>query len=72
MTTMTIDLLSQVGQALYGERWQTGLASDLDVTDRTMRRWIAGDRALPDIRTELAEILAARQATLAKLERRLR
>jgi hypothetical protein len=32
-----------VGHALYGERWQSELARDLDVDPRTVRRWVAGD-----------------------------
>lgn len=31
--------LAAAGRALYGERWQTSLATDLQVADRTMRRW---------------------------------
>ncbi len=39
-------LLRRVGVALFGPRWQSALAIDLDVSDRTMRRWVAGD-AIP-------------------------
>lgn len=35
-------LLIRVGEALYGGQWQTPLAADLGVSDRTMRRWVAG------------------------------
>lgn len=41
--------LSEKGRALYGVRWQTALARDLGVTDRTMRRWLAGQSPIPDI-----------------------
>jgi len=34
-------LLQRVGEALYGPRWQSDLARDLAVSDRTMRRWVA-------------------------------
>ena len=37
----TVDTLRIVGEALYGDRWQTALAADLGVADRTMRRCIA-------------------------------
>ena len=41
------DALSRTGKALYGERWQSALASDLGVSDRTIRRYITGDRSPP-------------------------
>lgn len=44
---MSSKLLRDVGEALYGPRWQTDLARDLDVSDRTMRRWAAGVDAVP-------------------------
>lgn len=44
---MTPALLSQAGEALYGPRWQSELARDLDIDDRTMRRWVAGDSSVP-------------------------
>lgn len=36
-------LLRSVGEALYGPRWQSSLARELGVADRTVRRWIAGE-----------------------------
>ena len=41
-------LIKQVGEALYGPHWQRPLARDLDVSDRLVRFWAAGDRKLPD------------------------
>ncbi|MBS7810555.1 helix-turn-helix domain-containing protein [Roseococcus pinisoli] len=41
-------LLREAGEALYGGQWQSPLARDLGVTDRTMRRWVAGDSPVPD------------------------
>lgn len=40
-------LLSEIGRALYGARWQSAVAEDLGVSDRTVRRWIAGESAVP-------------------------
>jgi hypothetical protein len=40
-------LLHDVGEALYGPRWQTDLSRDLQVSDRTMRRWASGVDAMP-------------------------
>jgi len=34
--------------ALYGAEWQTALARRICVDARTVRRWKAGDRAIPD------------------------
>ncbi len=33
---------------LYGEDWQSALARRVCVDARTMRRWKAGDRQIPD------------------------
>jgi DNA-binding transcriptional regulator YiaG len=46
--------LRTVGEALFGERWQSALAEALSVNDRTVRRWVAGDIAPP---TGIAESL---------------
>jgi hypothetical protein len=58
---VTPDQLAAAGRALYGERWQTSLASDLHVVDRTMRRWLAGETSIPDgLKNELRELLINR------------
>jgi hypothetical protein len=58
---MTPDQLAAAGRALYGERWQTSLAADLHVVDRTMRRWLAGETSIPDgLKNELRELLIKR------------
>lgn len=44
---MSSKLLRDAGEALYGPRWQSDLARDLSVSDRTMRRWLAGADDLP-------------------------
>lgn len=40
-------LLRRIGEALYGEPWQSRLAADLDVAARTLRRWLSGEMAVP-------------------------
>ena len=40
-------LLIECGEALYGPRWQSELARDLDVSIRTMQRWVAGTSEVP-------------------------
>lgn len=58
---MTLDELSEIGKALYGPNWQSALARDLGVSDRTVRRWVATESPLPaDLDTRLAAFLAAR------------
>jgi hypothetical protein len=58
---MTADELAAAGRALYGERWQTSLAMDLHVADRTMRRWLVSETPIPNgIERELREVLVKR------------
>jgi hypothetical protein len=58
---MTPDELATAGRALYGERWQTSLAHDLHVSDRTMRRWLTGESPIPaGVVTELRAVLVER------------
>lgn len=56
-TQLTPNELAEAGRALYGGRWQTALAHDLHVTDRTIRRWLVG--AFPIPATVKAEVRAA-------------
>lgn len=39
---MTRDELRVAGETLFGEGWQTALARELGVADRTVRRWLSG------------------------------
>jgi hypothetical protein len=58
---MIPDQLAAVGRALYGERWQTSLAADLHIADRTMRRWLAGETSIPHgLKNELRALLINR------------
>lgn len=60
--------LRTVGEALYGTNWQTQLAAEMKVADRTMRRWAAGDfEPPPGIWQELAAICRKRGEALVKL-----
>lgn len=69
---MTPALLREAGEAIYGPRWQSELARDFYVTDRTVRRWLAGDWPIPEnIVAELRAILKARSAKLAAVRRKL-
>ena len=66
-------LLTDVGRALYGDQWQSPLARDLQVNDRTMRRWIARDTSPPAaLDAELIRLVDLRVAELQSLAARLR
>lgn len=45
---MTPNELESRAAAMYGEDWQSVLARRVRVDTRTMRRWKAGDRAIPE------------------------
>lgn len=52
------ELLSSAATLLLGESWQRALARKLEVDDRLMRRWSAGDRPVPGwVLVRLAELL---------------
>ncbi len=67
---ITPDVLNAVGEALYGPRWQSELAGDLDVAVRTMQRW-AKSGAPDNVRDELKALLVKRGADVAKLIREI-
>ena len=60
---MSSKLLSDVGQALYGPRWQTELSRAIEVSDRTVRRWAAGvDDVPPGVYAEALDLLVEKAA----------
>lgn len=66
-------LLVECGKALYGPRWQTELARDLGVADRTVRRWASGVRDVPPgLYVDLLRLTQKRGALLDTLSARLR
>lgn len=66
-------LLVECGEALYGPRWQSELARELDVSDRTMRRWVAGTTDVPaGLYVDLLRLTQERGAALDALAERLR
>ena len=65
-------LLHDVGEALYGPRWQTALAHDLGVSDRTMRRWATStDDLPPGVWTDCHRLMIERAALLDDVLERL-
>ncbi len=70
---MSSKLLRDAGEALYGPRWQSDLARDLHVSDRTVRRWIAGRAGMPaGIALDLLRLCDERAQALSDLRGRLR
>lgn len=66
-------LLKDAGEALYGPRWQTDLAADLNVSDRTMRRWLSGADDLPaGVAFDLWRLCEERSALLDEVIDRLK
>jgi hypothetical protein len=65
-------VLSDSGEALYGPHWQSALARDLGVSDRTVRRWAAGADMPSGVYTDLLRLTQERAATLDALAPRLR
>ena len=69
---MSADLLHEAGAILYGPRWQSEIARDLGVNDRTVRRWLDGSSRVPDgIWPELHTLLKARGMAMASVRRKL-
>ena len=67
-----IELLIEAGQALYGERWQTDLANDLQVADRTVRRWVSGVSPIPlTLWAEVSEILRSHADSIGAVRRKI-
>lgn len=54
------DILKAAGEALYGRQWQTPLARDLGVTDRTVRNWVRGVNRPNDLPSRILPLLHAR------------
>ena len=70
---LTPTLLRECGEALYGPRWQSEMSRDLDVDDRTIRRWVAGDSSIPEgVAVDLLRLVMERAQTLDDLVPRLR
>ena len=61
--------LRKVGEALFGNRWQTDLARALGLSSpRRVRQWLAGDRSIPvGIWDDLCTLLRQRQMTIDRV-----
>jgi hypothetical protein len=57
--------LKDVGEALYGDQWINPLADDLEVSQRTMRRWATGTADIPvGVWEDLLELMRFRREAL--------
>ena len=65
-------LLVETGEALYGPQWQSALARDVGVSDRTMRRWMSGASPVPaGLWLDLLRVTQERAQKLDDLAERL-
>lgn len=65
-------LLREIGEALYGDRWQASAARELRVSKRTVQRWAEGRYAVPESAlVGLSNALLGREAEIALLLKRL-
>jgi hypothetical protein len=72
VAVLSSDELAEIGAALYGHQWQTPLARDLDISDRSLRYLADGSRPVHEgIARDLAQLLAARSGALDKLADRV-
>jgi hypothetical protein len=55
---MTRIELIEIGEALYGTRWQSALSSALGTNARSLRRWLSGQNEIPDsVETDIRALL---------------
>lgn len=66
-------LLTEAGQALYGQRWQSELARNLGLSSmRRIREYATGERRPPDrVLAAVLELLRARDGELSSVRERL-
>lgn len=69
---MTPAQLKTIGEALYGTNWQSALAREIGVNDRTVRYWADGTRPWSALLPEkLAKLLYAKRESLAALAKQI-
>ncbi len=65
--TAFADTLAAYGRLLHGEQWQRGIGRDLNVSERTIRHWVMGDRSPRDpdqVLADLQRLLSGRLAAI--------
>jgi hypothetical protein len=63
-------IMRKVGEACYGSLWQSELARALDVSDRSVRRWIA-ESPPEDLGPKLRDVIDSKIEALRKVRREL-
>ena len=61
--------LKSVGQALFGDLWQSELARHLGVQPRAVQRWLSGERDIPKDLHHKLKILTDQRASGLMLAR---
>lgn len=68
-----VDLLTGVGEALYGDDWTGPMARDLGVNRRTVLRWKRAERRIPaTIAQDLINLLQGQRTDICRAIRGLR
>jgi hypothetical protein len=66
-------LLRDAGEALYGPRWQTDLARDLQASEHLVRQWVSGVDDVPrKIELDLLRLCMERANAVNGILRRLK
>jgi hypothetical protein len=66
-------LLRDAGEALYGPRWQTDLARDLEASEQLVRQWVSGVDDVPrEIELALLRLCMERANAVNGILRRLK
>ena len=69
---MTAPTLHEIGEALYGSRWQSELARAMGMSPRHMRRFVAGEMPItPQMVAVMATIAGARLKQIQRIVRHL-
>lgn len=69
---MSAELLERTGRALYGQQWQSDLARDIGVSDRTVRNWAAGTAMKASAWAQIQDICLERVGELATVVKEMR
>lgn len=70
---MSDRLIRRAGEALFGPRWQSDMARELSVSDRTIRDWVSGASEPPrGVYVDLLRLVVERGADLDDIETTLR
>ena len=61
---MNKELLIKTGEAAFGANWQADLAKKIEVSARSIRYWVSGERQMPNLNNELIVLLNERKAKI--------